>query len=287
MRNIKLIIEYEGTNYAGWQEQRVKDLNAETETETGTVREAEAGAGTGTGKNPIPTVQACVREAVIKVVGEEAVLYGASRTDAGVHALGQAANFKTSSGLPTESFVPAINFYLPPDIVVRSAEEAPEDFHAQYSATSKVYSYTVLNDRVPCAINRNFSYRYPSPLDVDTMKEAAKYLTGRHDFRAFSVETSDKKNGVRTVKSFEVLREGRNVRLMVEADGFLYKMVRGMVGTLLLVGRGKLNTEKFGKILESRDRRLAGPTAPARGLILVKVNYGNNNYNEREIERGG
>ncbi len=287
MRNIKLVIEYEGTNYAGWQEQRVKDSHAEaeTETETGTVKEAEAGAGAG--KSPIPTVQACVREAVIMVIGEEAVLYGASRTDAGVHALGQAANFKTSSDLPTEKFVPAINFYLPPDIVVRSAEEAPEDFHAQYSATSKVYSYTVLNDRVPCAISRNFSYRYPSPLDVDAMKEAAKYLTGRHDFRAFSVETSDKKNGVRTVKSFEVLREGRNVRLMVEADGFLYKMVRGMVGTLLLVGRGKLNAEKFGKILESRDRRLAGPTAPARGLILVKVNYDNDNYNKREIERGG
>ncbi|MHC4196872.1 MAG: tRNA pseudouridine(38-40) synthase TruA [Planctomycetota bacterium] len=285
MRNIKLIIEYEGTNYAGWQEQRVKDLHAETETETetGTVKGSEAGAG----KNPIPTIQACVREAVIKVVGEEVVLYGASRTDAGVHALGQTANFKTSSDLPAENFVPAINFYLPPDIVARSAEEAPEDFHAQYLATSKVYSYTVLNDRVPCAINRNFSYRYPWPLDVDTMKEAAKYLTGRHDFRAFSVETSDKKDGVRTVKSFEVTREGRNVRLMVEADGFLYKMVRGMVGTLLLVGRGKLNTEEFGHILESRDRRLAGPTAPARGLILVKVNYDNDNYNEKEIERGG
>lgn len=249
MRNIKLVIEYEGTGYAGWQEQRVKK------------------------GDPVPTVQACVKGAIEKVVGETVVLYGASRTDSGVHALGQVANFKTTSELPAEEFVPAINYYLSPDIVVRSAVEVPEDFHAQYSARSKTYSYTVLNDRVPCAINRNLSYRYPWPLDVERMKEASRYLLGSHDFTAFSVESSDKKNGVRTIKSFDIARQDRYTRIVVGADGFLHKMIRGIVGTLLLVGRGKLGVDEFRRILESKDRRLAGPTAPAKGLMLLKVNY--------------
>ncbi len=261
MRNIKLVIEYEGTNYAGWQEQRVKD--------------------TSTTGNPQPTVQAHVRDAIIKVVGEEVVLYGASRTDSGVHALGQTANFKTSSDLTVEKFVPAINYYLPPDIVVQSAEEVPEDFHSQFSARSKVYSYTVLNDRVPCALNRNLSYHYPWPLDVEGMKEASQCLTGRHDFKAFSVESNDKKDGIRTIKSFDISQQDRYIRFVVEADGFLHKMIRGIVGTLLLVGRGKLGAEGFRQILDSRDRRLAGPTAPARGLTLVRVNYGNMNHDEK------
>lgn len=253
MRNIKLVIEYEGTNYAGWQEQRVKDLSTKA--------------------GPLPTIQACVKGAVEKVVGEDVVLYGASRTDAGVHALGQAANFRTSSSLPVEKFVPAINFYLPPDIVIRSAEDVSEDFHAQFSARSKVYSYTVFNDRVPCALNRNLSYRYSYPLDIERMKEASKCLIGRRDFNAFSVKSSENNNGVRTIKSFNITQQDRYIRFEVEADGFLYKMIRGIVGTLLLVGRGKLSVEEFRHILDSRDRRLAGPTAPARGLTLIKVNY--------------
>ncbi|MFQ5956943.1 MAG: tRNA pseudouridine(38-40) synthase TruA [Candidatus Brocadiales bacterium] len=253
MRNIKLVIEYEGTNYAGWQEQRVKDPSKK-------------------GSQP-PTVQACVRDAIGKVVGEKVVLYAASRTDTGVHALGQVANFKTSSDLPVQKFVPAINYYLSPEIVVRSAEEVPEDFHAQFSARSKAYSYTVFNDRVPCAINRNLSYRYPWPLDVERMKEASQCLIGRHDFRAFSVESSLRKNNVRTIKSFDITQEDSYIRFVVEADGFLHKMIRGIIGTLLLVGCGKLGAEEFRHILDSRDRRLAGPTAPAQGLLLLKVNY--------------
>ncbi|HHT9135186.1 MAG TPA: tRNA pseudouridine(38-40) synthase TruA [Candidatus Avalokitesvara rifleensis] len=253
MRNIRLVIEYEGTNYAGWQEQRVKNHSTEGD--------------------QLPTIQACVKDAIEKVVGEVVVLYGASRTDAGVHALGQVANFRTSSGLPVEKFVPAINFYLPPDIVVRSAEEVPENFHAQFSARSKVYSYTVLNDRVPCALNRNLSYRCSPPLDVEMMKKASECLTGRHDFSAFSVESSGNKNSIRTIKSFNITQQDRYIRFVVEADGFLYKMIRGIVGTLLLVGQGKLSLEEFKHILDSRDRRLAGPTAPAKGLILLKVNY--------------
>ncbi|MFQ5861885.1 MAG: tRNA pseudouridine(38-40) synthase TruA [Candidatus Brocadiales bacterium] len=253
MRNIKLVIEYEGTNYAGWQEQRIKDPS--------------------TKGSPPPTIQACVRDAIGKVAGEKVVLYAASRTDTGVHALGQVANFKTSADLPIQKFVPAINYYLPPEVVVRSAEEVSEDFHAQFSARSKVYSYTVFNDRVPCALNRNFSYRYPWPLNVERMKEASRCLIGSHDFKAFSVESSHRTNTIRTIESFDITQQDRYIRLVVEADGFLHKMVRGIVGTLLLVGHGKLDVKEFKHILDSRDRRLAGPTVPARGLLLLKVNY--------------
>lgn len=249
MRNIKLVIEYEGTNYAGWQEQRIKK------------------------GRPLPTVQGCVRNAIKKVVREEITLYAASRTDTGVHALGQVANFKTSSDLPRQRFVPAINYYLPNDIVVRSAEEVAEDFHAQFSAKSKVYSYTVFNDRVPCALNRNLCYRYPWPLDVEKMKEASRCLIGCHDFRAFSVESANKANTTRTIRWFDITRQDRYIRFVVEADGFLHKMIRGIVGTLLLAGSGKLGVEEFRQILHSRDRRLAGPTAPAKGLLLLRVNY--------------
>lgn len=253
MRNIKLVIEYEGTNYAGWQEQRAKGPFA---------KEASP-----------PTIQAHLREAIQKVAGEWVVLYAASRTDAGVHALEQVVNFKTSSYIPVEKLAPAINFYLPKEIVVRSAEEVPEDFHAQFDAKSKVYKYTVLNDPIPRALDRNFSYRFPWSLDIEKMKQAASYLPGSHDFRSFSVESLPKKDSTRNIKSFEITQEDRYIHFVVEADGFLHKMIRGIVGTLLMVGSGKLAVEEFRRILQAKDRRLAGPTVPARGLCLLKVKY--------------
>lgn len=249
MRNIRLVIEYEGTNFAGWQEQRVK---------------APEGPS---------TVQGCLREAIRKLTGEEVVLYAASRTDAGVHAIGQVVNFKTSSSLPAPRLVPAINFYLPPEIVVRSAEEVPEAFHAQFHAKSKLYRYTVLNDPVPCALNRNYSYRYPWPLDVEKMKGAAACLVGSHDFSSFGKETEGQQSTIRTIKSFEILRQDNYIHFLVEGDGFLHKMIRGIVGTLLLVGSGKMGVEGFRQVLEARRRCLAGPTAPAQGLCLLKVKY--------------
>ncbi len=295
MRNIRLVIEYDGTNFLGWQEQRRS------------VRPRVARPGTcqtswhATETDHIPTIQACLREAIHRVTGEWVVVYGASRTDAGVHALGQVANFKTSSRLPAERFVRALNFYLPKEIVVRSAEEVHEEFHAQFHARSKVYRYTILNDPVPRAIDRNLYYHYPWPLDVEKMRKAARYLLGEHDFRAFCVEASDKENTIRTIKSFEIMessppqadvaghyplsvpggsmdsKTNRHIYFFIEADGFLHKMIRGIVGTLLLVGSGKMDLEGFKRVVEARDRRLAGPTVPARGLCLLRVNY-NGNY---------
>ncbi|MEK7822461.1 MAG: tRNA pseudouridine(38-40) synthase TruA [Planctomycetota bacterium] len=279
MRNIKLLIEYDGTNFSGWQEQRIK-------TSRGVSQYA-------------PTIQARLREAIHKITGEWVVVYGASRTDAGVHALGQVANFKTYSKLPAERLVPALNYYLPREIVVRSAGEVPEEFHAQFHAKSKVYRYTILNDPVPRAINRNFYYHFHCPLDVERMKEAAQHLLGRHDFRAFCVEAHNKENTIRTIKSIEIIRDaqvgaihelpllgagpapercraGQYLHLVVEADGFLHKMLRGIVGTLLLVGSGKMGLAEFKGVVEARDRSLAGPTVPAKGLCLLKVNYTGN-----------
>jgi tRNA pseudouridine38-40 synthase len=304
MRNIKLVIEYDGTNFSGWQEQRgsVRPCVARSETcqtsrASGRFAVANWHATTPHSASGIPTIQACLREAIHKVTGEWVVVYGASRTDAGVHALGQVANFKTSSRLPAERFVPALNYYLPREIVVRSAVEVPEGFHAQYNAISKVYRYTVLNDPIPRAIGRDLYYHFPWPLDVEKMQEAAHCLVGEHDFRAFCVEAHNKEDTVRTIKSFEILKksvgaglrptptngepggpctnkvQGGYIYFNVEADGFLHKMIRGIVGTLLQVGSGKMGLTEFRGILESRDRRLAGPTAPAKGLCLLKVNY--------------
>ena len=280
MRNIKLLIEYDGTNFSGWQEQRIK-------TSRGVSQYA-------------PTIQACLREAIHKITGEWVVVYGASRTDAGVHALGQVANFRTYSKLPAERLVPALNYYLPREIVVRSAGKVHEEFHAQFHATSKVYRYTILNDPVPRAINRNFYYHFHCPLAVERMKEAALHLLGRHDFRAFCVEAHNKENTARTIKSFEILESSppeadvaghyplsasggsmdsktkRYIHFFIEADGFLHKMIRGIVGTLLLVGSGKMGLVEFKGVVEARDRSLAGPTVPAKGLCLLKVNYEGN-----------
>lgn len=310
MRNIRLVIEYEGTNFSGWQEQRVsmgsfgspdpkKELGRSVR-----LRRMPLPAGL----NPLtqsmdsktrhtPTIQAYLREAIHRVTGEWVTVYGASRTDAGVHALGQVANFKTSSTLPVKRLVPALNYYLPREIVVRSAEEVPEDFHAQYHARSKVYRYTVLNDPLPRAIDRNLYYHYPWPLNVESMREAAQCLLGRHDFRAFCIEAHNKENTVRTIKSFEIMESSppqtdvaghyplsqsmdsktrRYIHFTIEADGFLHKMIRGIVGTLLLVGSGKMGLEEFKAVLEAKDRRLAGPTVPARGLCLLRVNYKEN-----------
>ena len=299
MRNIRLVIEYDGTRFSGWQEQRIRMESSDYVAGLNPLTQSMDSQ-----TSPVPTIQACLREAIHEITGEWAVVYGASRTDAGVHALGQVANFKTSSRLPSERLVPALNHYLPKEIVVRSAEEVAEEFHAQFHASSKVYRYTILNDPVPRAINRNLYYHYPWPLDVERMREAAQCLLGRHDFRAFCVEAHNKENTVRTIKSFEILESSppeiptdppfpkggkgglltqsmdsktkRHIHFFIEADGFLHKMIRGIVGTLLLVGSGKMDLAEFKGVVESRNRSLAGPNVPARGLCLLKVNYEEN-----------
>jgi tRNA pseudouridine38-40 synthase len=244
MRNIKLTIEYDGTNYAGWQRQK----NA-------------------------ATVQQKLEEAIKKLTGEPIEVIGSSRTDAGVHARGFAANFLTSSSIPSSSFREAINSKLSDDIVVLESEEVQSEFHARYSCTGKQYSYTILNRIQPCALERNYVYHYKRELDFDSMKKACSYYIGKHDFAAFRSTGSSVKTSTRTVHRAWLEKHGEKIIFYVEADGFLYNMVRIMIGTLIDVGISKLFPENIAEIIESKDRNMAGNTAPARGLCLEAVYY--------------
>ncbi len=259
MNNIKLVIEYDGTNYAGWQQQK---------------REK--------------TVQETLKKAIENVVNEKITLHGAGRTDAGAHALGQVANFKTKSTIPTSNIVPAINFYLPKDIVVKSTRKVSEKFHSQYSTKSKIYRYTILNNDSGSAINRNYCYHYSGDLNIEKMQKASKHIIGRHDFSVFKSKSNntcqtDQTNrvlavgrlltNIRTIKKLEIKKKGKYLLFTIEADGFLYKMVRSIVGTLLEVGKGKMTIKEFKRVLKSRSRSLAGATVPARGLCLLQVKY--------------
>jgi len=243
MRTIRLTIEYEGTAYNGWQ--------------------AQAGGN---------TIQQIVAAAIEAVTREAVKLHGSGRTDAGVHALGQVAHFQTETSIPAENLVHAVNSHLPPDIVVKAAEDAPDDFHARYSARRKTYRYTILQQPTRPALERRVVHWVDWPLDVDRMREAAAHLVGEHDFSAFESK-SDKQSGARTVERLDVRRDGARIEIEVTATGFLYNMVRGIVGTLIEVGRGKMSPADVLRVLESRERGEAGPTAPACGLCLVSVEY--------------
>ncbi|MFQ5964164.1 MAG: tRNA pseudouridine(38-40) synthase TruA [Candidatus Scalinduaceae bacterium] len=243
MKNIKLTIEYDGTNYAGWQQQKKEK-----------------------------TIQETLKIAIEKVVNEKIMLHGAGRTDAGVHALGQVANFETKSNIPIPKLVQAINFYLPKDIVVKSARKVSGTFHSQYSAKSKIYRYTILNNNTRSAINRKFCYHYNAGLDIEKMKSVSKVLIGKHNFNTFKSK-SDNISNIRTIKKLEIRKKGEYLLLTIEADGFLYKMVRAIVGTLLEVGMGKMSIKEFKKVLKSGERSLAGATVHAQGLCLLQVKY--------------
>lgn len=248
MRNIRLLIEYDGTDYAGWQWQK-------------------------NGK----TIQENLSKAIEQVVQEPIKIYGASRTDAGVHALGQVANFHTTSDIPSERLLHAINFYLPYDITIKAAADMPSSFHAQYDAQSKVYQYTLLNDWIRSSLNRNFCYMFGFHLDIDKMITASSYLVGTRDFTSFTTKAWCEKNRIRTVKELDIKKEGRYIHFTIEANGFLYNMVRTIVGTLIEIGRGKIAAEHMKDILDAKNRKAAGPTAPARGLCLMGVKYGTEN----------
>ncbi len=243
VNNIKLVIEYDGTNYVGWQQQ----------------------------KNGI-TIHGKLSKAIERVVNEEVTLQGSGRTDAGTHAVGQVANFKTKSNIPIYNLVQAINSYLPKDIVVRAAKRVPEKFHSRYSAKSKIYCYTILNSNIRDAIGRNYCLHYSTPLDIEKMQKASKVLVGRHDFSAFKSK-SEVLSSVRTIMKLEIKKKGKFLMFTVEADGFLYKMVRSIVGTLLEVGKGKMTIAEFKKIVKSGARAKAGNTVAANGLCLLKVKY--------------
>lgn len=244
MRNVKLILSYDGTAYCGWQVQPGRK-----------------------------TVCGVLREKITVLTGSEAVVHSSSRTDSGVHAACQVVNFRTGSSIPPPKIKSALNGALPADIVVVSAAEAPDDFHARYSAARRKYRYTVRNAPVRSPFDRLYCYHFPYTLDVPDMRKAAGLLTGKHDFSAFKSARGEKINRIRTVFGIDVLRSGEYIYMDVEADGFLTYMVRNIAGTLLEVGRGRLEPAAAGLILESGDRKKAGPTLPARGLCLVGVEY--------------
>ncbi|MHC4480326.1 MAG: tRNA pseudouridine(38-40) synthase TruA [Planctomycetota bacterium] len=246
MRRLMLTLEYDGADFYGWQVQ------------------AEG-----------RTVQGVLEEAIAKACGESVRVTAASRTDSGVHAAGQVAHFDTDSPLSARRFLKALNFWLPPDVAVRDCREADGEFDARFSAASKLYRYRILRSEVRRPLKEGRTLRLWQPLDVEAMRDCAARLLGEHDFTSFASEHSEAQSNVRRVLRSELVETGDELHYMVEADGFLYNMVRIIVGTLLMVGRGKLTPAQFAAALGARQRRAAGPTAPARGLILVKVNYPN------------
>jgi len=245
MRNIKLTIEYAGTNYAGWQVQNKK----------------------------YRTIQGMLEKALQKILQKRVKVIGSGRTDAGVHALGQVANFKTNSGITLEKLQRGLNAVLPDDIAVIKTGEVGLDFHSRFSAKSKVYRYTILNRPSRPAILRDMVYFFPYLLDLKLMRKDAEILLGRHDFKSFQAADKKERDAVRTIEKLKVTRGKDFVYIDIEADGFLYNMVRNIVGTLIEIGRGKLPEGSMEKILLAKNRRLAGPTVAARGLTLVKVTY--------------
>jgi len=215
-----------------------------------------------------------LEEAIERITGQHSRVTGAGRTDAGVHAAGQVASFHTDSALPAERLREALNAVLPSDIAILAVEEAPQDFHAQFGATSKRYEYTISTRPARPVFGRERCWHCTWPLDIAQMRRAAELLVGTHDFAGFASSGSERKTTVRTVTRCELREETDRVILVIEGDGFLYNMVRTIAGTLVDVARGKLPLERVAEVLASGDRERAGRTAPPGGLCLVRVDYG-------------
>ncbi len=244
MRNIKLIMEYDGTNYHGWQIQ----------------------------KNAV-TVQECIENAIKKLTGVRPKLSGCGRTDTGVHALNYVCSFKTESQIGCDRFPYAINRFLPEDIVCKEAQEMPEDFDAHKSAVGKTYIYKIQNSQYPDVFQNNRAWYYRYDLDVEKMQKAAKSFLGTHDFIGFAAAGFTVKTTVRTINAINVKKDGDLIIISISGNGFLYNMVRIIAGTLVFVGNGKIDGEKMDEIIASCDRKRAGITAPPHGLYLSEVYY--------------
>lgn len=246
MRNIKLVIEYDGTNYCGWQSQK-----------------------------SVTTVQDTIEDAIFKITGEKTELIGSGRTDAGVHALGQVANFITDSKIKAERFAFALNTVLPRDIVIKSSGEVDLDFHSRYCTIGKQYSYLLLNSRHPTALYRKLAYHicYCDKLDISKMEAASKYFIGTYDFSSFMSKGSSIKSTVRTIYDIKIIQNGEFIKITYRGSGFLYNMVRIISGTLLQTAIGKIEPSKIPDIIQSKNRRQAGKALPAHGLYLEKVFY--------------
>jgi tRNA pseudouridine38-40 synthase len=251
MRNLKLVLAYDGTDFCGWQVQP-----------------------------DAPSIQGTLASAIGRITGEKVLPQGSGRTDAGVHALGQVASFQTDSVIPAVNLVIALNDILPVSIRVLEAGEVPEDFHARKSAKAKTYRYRIYRGAI-CPFLANYVWHYPYPLDFEAMKQAAPVIEGEHDFTSFAAvdPEKDKHEGtrrqanVRTIFSSRWQQESAEFVYEVRGNGFLHHMVRNLVGTFLLVGKGTLNTADVSRILQAKDRSAAGATTPASGLYLVNVEY--------------
>ena len=243
-KNIRLNIEYDGANFHGWQRQLA-----------------------------LPTIQGHIEDVLKKVLGRKTTLYGASRTDSGVHAKGQVANFFAESTIPPDRWAAVLNTQLPPTIRLSGSAEAPSDFHAQKDARAKIYEYRLLNRKSASALDRRVCF-YPRPLSWEKIRESLPLFVGRKDFKAFQAAKADVRSTVRTVFRFELLEDEAGMfRFVVEGNGFLKQMVRTMIGTLLEIGENKRSPEEVHALFSERKRELAGRTAPAAGLCLVKVRY--------------
>lgn len=242
MRNIKLVIEYDGKDFNGWQKQPTK-LN----------------------------IQGEIERAIKDITGEEVELTASGRTDAGVHSFGQTANFKTNSNMPVEKFSVAINSKLKKSIRIQSAEEVEERFHSRYNCRQKTYRYIINNAEQGSAIYRNLEYFIPIKLNIENMKEAVRYFEGEHDFSGFKASGTSNKSSVRHIYKAKVEKQGDRIIIELTGNGFLYNMVRIIAGTLVDVGLGKIKPSDITDIINSKDRQRAGKTLPPYALYLLKV----------------
>lgn len=244
MKRIKLVVAYEGTNYCGWQIQ-------------------PSGI----------TIESVLNQALSELVGEDIKVTGASRTDSGVHSLGNVAVFDTNTRIPPEKICYALNQRLPEDVVVQSSCEVAQDFHPRHCYSEKTYEYRILNRKIPIPTLRRDTYFYYRNLNVDKMKQAAEYLAGTHDFKSFCSIHTTVEDTVRTILSCEAEQKESVITIRVTGTGFLYNMVRIIAGTLVQVGVGEKEPEDIIKILEKKERSAAGPTAPAHGLTMIGIEY--------------
>lgn len=245
MRNIKIVIEYDGTKYKGWQ--RLGDSDN--------------------------TIQHKIEAVLSKMAGENIEITASGRTDAGVHATNQVANFRTECTISEHKMRSYCYEYLPEDIVVKSVEEVDLNFHARYNAKVKKYVYNICNNKAHNVFTRKYDYHVPQPLNIEKMRKASEILIGEHDFQSFTTLKTKKKSTVRTIFTINIVNDEGNIEISIQGNGFMKNMVRLIVGTLVEVGLGEKSVEEIGIILEKKERKYAGHIAPAKGLFLEEVNY--------------
>ncbi len=244
MRRIRLRVAYDGTNYSGWQIQP-----------------------------SAITIEKVLDDAIHQLTGEHIHVIGASRTDAGVHAMGNVAVFDTASSIPADRFTYALNRYLPDDVIVQESDEVNADFHPRHCDTKKTYCYRILNTEFGIPQKRNYTWNVAGNIDIDRMKKAAGYLIGEHDFKSFCCVRTQTESTVRTVYSLDVEKKDDEIHITITGNGFLYNMVRIIAGTLIQVGKGRFEPEYVQYMLDAHDRTQAGQTAPPQGLTLMKIDY--------------